>query len=195
MELQLLRFLEDSGLLRGRIPSLKRAQLWMRGEFRASVQHGIALVENPVHAVCLSVLARNKPKGYLGGVTVGRPQGLATLPDIFVGVIDLGGVWHWAGSETGCVVNLHAVGRDAPAPGYPTPSGWPVFFVFGDCHPYRERWVRAGTRVVDLCERVKREVCAAFWREAQKEFAEAAWAPHRLPWFLDHEEYVDIFSS
>lgn len=179
MQEHIAKFLATTGLLHGRIPSLKRARRWDTYGFRAVVWHGIALVHAPAHAVCLSIA---KTPGYVGGVSIGTPRGLASLPDVLVGFLDEFGRWHWPGDH-GTAVNLHvAEGK--------FPSGlrcWPVWFTFGNYHGERELLIK-GSPSVDLSGHIAALERARFWEASKHEFIQKTWAPSRLSWCLDTED-------
>ena len=183
---QIASFLERTGLLGGRIPSLDGAP-WFCDEFQALVVDGIALVRHPAHAIMMSIFGA----GVAGGVCVGRAHGLATLPDLLLGYVDRVGAWHWGGGEYGLVVNLHHPTRV----NFPCDTVWPVWFTFGDYQGDRENVVRSGQLLYDLSENLRKLRCEAFWGVAKEEFIRETWAPSRLPWCLDVDEYREIFSA
>jgi len=184
-------FLETSGLLHGCVPSLKGGSFyWQKPQFQARFFGNIALVADPVHAVCLGI-TKDSPKGYLAGVTIGKPTGMATIPDILLGFIDGSGAWVWAAGY-GEIINLHSF------TGFEYPQGdvWPVWLTFGDCKGLREHLLGASTSPsMDISENLRRRTCRRFWEASKEEFIRTSWAPHRLRWCLDTDEYRDFFSA
>jgi hypothetical protein len=172
----------------GRLVSLLGAP-WYSDEFQAWIMNDIAAIGEPVHAVCLSIMRHR----VLGGVCVGVPWGIPTLPDFLVGFVDDAGRWHWPGREFGHVVNLHA--KDATI-AFPPEAVWPVWFTYSEYHGERETYVAPRPpRYLDVSESLRKASAAAFWERAKEEFIRTTWAPSRLAWCLDHEEATEIFSS
>ena len=183
---QIAAFLNSTGLLVGRIPSLDAAP-WFRDEFQALVVGDIALVRHPAHAIMMSIFGA----GIAGGVCVGRAHGLASLPDLLLGYVDRRGTWHWGGGEYGLVVNLHHPTRV----NFPCDTVWPVWYTFGDYQGDREDVILGNRLTYDLTEDLRELRCRAFWDVAKEEFIRETWAPERLPWCLDVDEYREIFSA
>ncbi len=183
-------FLLESGLLDGCVPSLDEyPEYWYKpDQFTSRFFGRISLVCNPIHAVCLSLQLKDR---HYGGVSIGYPKCVPTLPDLLLGFITKDGVWRWA-ADGGCVVNLHAVDVD---PAYPDGIAWPVWFTFGDCDGFRREIVLQKTPLFDLTDALRQHLCADFWAVAKQEFIQTTWAPHRLAWCLDTEEYNEIFSG
>lgn len=194
----LSEFLEGSGLLAGRVPRMPTLPRYTRNvlyyePFHAWLQSGIAMVETPVEAVSLQIyLQFQAPKPlYIGGVSVGMGRFSLLLPDMLLGFIDVSGYWHWAGGHHGLVVNLHTKGEVI----FPPTDAWPVWFTFADCEEYRKEFMWNQIEHIDIYESTRRTLRAAFWERTRQEFIEKTWAPDRLPWCLDHEEYAELFSE
>lgn len=209
----LAHFLESSGLLVGRIPAMHTIPVWMEGYFVERFHtwfpddNPISLVEEPIHAVCLklqqNLLQQNLIEGknrtsvptpvYVGGISFGMRRHFPTLlPDVLLGFVDDIGIWHWAGGNHGEVFNLHALDGDVT---FPDRDAWPVWFTFGDHAEYRTDLITSKQTRIDIYESRRRRACATFWKGATYEFIATTWAPHRLPWCLDHEEYAELFSD
>ena len=197
----LARFLESSGLLVGRIPAMHTVPIWMEGHFYDGFHawfpedNPISLIEEPIHAVCMKLSMQHAiPKPvYIGGISFGMRRHFPTLlPDVLLGFVDDIGRWHWAGGNHGEVFNLHAMEGNVA---FPDRKAWPVWFTFGDHAEYRTGLMTSRHTCIDIYESQRRRARANFWKCATEEFIAATWAPERLPWCLDHEEYAELFSS
>lgn len=171
------QFLEDT-FVQGKMPTLTGAPSWWRGEFKAAVHKHVAFVKDPVHAVCLGMCGAP----VVGGVSIGRPPCIETLPDLLLGIIDESGEFKWAGGGYGEIVSLHSPKQANFV------AGWPVFFTFGKHDGVRRRLIVSKKHSIDLSERRKKKTAIQFWGRSKKEFVEMTWAPHRLAWCLDWEE-------
>ena len=181
-------WMDSSGLLAGRVPSLAHTPTtYWHGEIHAIVcaETGIACVSEPSHAVCLGITKQAR-----AGVSIGRPRGLATIPDLVLGGIDRRGFWHWANDAHGMVVNLHAAAMHVRFPC----DVWPVYLTFGSCDADSERATLIRDRAhLDVGEHLRRAAARRFWDLARQEFIAATWAPHRLlTWCLDTDELHDL---
>jgi hypothetical protein len=175
--------------------------VWMEGHFHDRFhtwfpnENPISLVENPVHAVCMKLSMQQAPKPvYIGGISFGMYRHFPTLlPDVLLGFVDDVGRWHWAGGNHGEVFNLHALDGDVTFPA--DRDAWPVWFTFGDHAEYRTDLIASTQTHIDIYESHRRHARTEFWKRVTREFIETTWAPHRLSWCLDHEEYTELFSS
>lgn len=179
----IVQFLNET-FVEGRAPSLDGAPRWWHGKFQALIRGKVAFVKDPIHAVCLGIV--DAP--VVGGLTFGTPGCIETLPDLLLGVVDGSGTFRWAGGGYGEIVSLHSGRR----PSFGS-DGWPVWFTFASHDGLRQDLISSGQHVVDLSEHWRRRKALEFWDTSKKEFVEMTWAPCRLAWCLEWDEYSDIF--
>jgi len=198
-EASIAKYLVQSGLLAGRVPSILRCIPDGPLQFLHIVYHGIGVVHTPADAVVLGYhlrsveidTGRGSAEKYVGGISIGTRPSSFRGADLLLGFIDTFGVWHWpVEGEYGTIFNLFS----SSVPRYPRGAAWPVWFTFASCFPHRDRCIET-MRHIDIYESMRYHAATMtpFWKDSFHEFIRRTWAPSRLEWCLDSEEREALF--
>jgi hypothetical protein len=188
--MNIVQFLESSGLVRGEIPP---------ENFTCG---GIRCVKDPVDAIRLGIredhpasssafLAGCRVEKIVACISIGaHPKECSVcVPDMLLGVLTPQKTWRWAGTENGHVVNLHGGG------GLEVCDGWPVWLTYTRCDGPRRRLIRSKIQEIDVYKDVLARRRTEFWNASYEEFIRKTWHPSRLAWCMDTDEYREIFSG